>query len=164
MKNVKLLLIIWLTLFSQSLFSQIDLNTLVFSDGKYFYQNKIYTKKNVKEVLITNEKAYKIYNQYKSFRTIGHVGVVGTILVGGYAYVVSQTITGVDTNQTVLVIGVALIFPIGVTMGLYSAGDKRLKKSVEIFNAENRPADMGVLPLELKIGTTQNGVGLVLNF
>lgn len=164
MKNVKLLLIIWTSLFSQTLFCQIELDDLVYADGKFFYQNKIYTKKNVKEVLITNEKSFKVYEQSWTLKALGHGAVVGTALVGGYAFFISETITGVEQHQQIFFVGAAIILPVVLTMTLYSSSNKKLMKSVEVFNVENRKPDLGILPSELKIGNTQNGVGLVLSF
>lgn len=152
---------------SSVVFSQINPDILVKIKGEYYFQDNIYSKKELASVLEVNPSALYVYQEYSDAKRwaniMGIASIVGLtsasiLLIKGN----NKGFNRADFIVTVLggnggiIIGASGILTLGIA-------NRRLKKAVKIFNENNIPP-VGVLPMKLNFQTTENGLGLVLNF
>ena len=99
--------------------------------GEYkFYQNDYPLNWNsIKDIVQSNELAYKEYKKGKKFRVINQIiGSIGGFIVG---YQLGYLIRGGEANLNSLGIGAGITI-VGVSFGIRAV--EHLKKSVDIYN------------------------------
>jgi hypothetical protein len=109
------------------------------------------------EITQSNTEAYNEMKLAKSNYNAGYViGFAGGALVG---WPVGTALAGGDPNWTLAAVGAGLIV---VSIPFSSAYIRHAKKAVSIFNSQLK--QLGLNRIDLKIGCTNHGVGLSINF
>jgi len=171
MKNWNVLLVLTFLFFCQIGTSQINPDLITMTRGKYYYQGEIYfLKRQLVPIYKTNPKAYRAHRNYINTRRAHRVLILasGGALIGlrewrkgrppGCSgchpdFVDFFVTIGVWTGSAVLVVGSGL--------SVYKRSDRALK----VFNEEVLSSTkVGAIPPSINIQTSQNGIGLVLNF
>jgi len=162
MKNVILLLILFFLCFGK--------NILTKSQNRFYFQNNIYSKYEIGELLQVDKEAFETYQNFLLIKDVSKISGYGTLVIGGGGLILMALSPG-DCNDTLctgyilgifgvlgsFITGPIALFTHGISNGL-------LKKSVKVFNKNNSALKTGQLPMELEIKYSRNGVGLVLNF
>ncbi|MDR6299916.1 hypothetical protein [Mesonia maritima] len=115
----------------------------------YFIGNKEVPKREFKNVLSTNEKAYKEFKRGKFYNTTGIiVGTASTVYLG-------ITIGSGEDVETEEYVGGGL----GLLGGLLLiiGGKSLINKSVETYNSS-------LEEVTFQLGATKDGIGLTVNF
>lgn len=161
---------------SSVVFSQINPEVLTFSKGSYYYQNKYYKHNKLSPILEVSPKAHEVYKEYlKDRRKVFALSALSITWAGLGSYLITRDPCNyvdspdecdgvVSTEQFIggiLVLGSAVSAIVCLTK--VKRTKNRLRKSIKIFNEGLSPA-VGVSPIHLNLQTTNNGVGLVLNF
>lgn len=134
---------------------------------KYGYQNKLYTKKQLGEIIYLNPTAYDSYKRYRSLGTVS--GISASVSVFSFAVIgsgVGYSCYG-DGDLCPAFIALGLFGGIATITSAVTFLSSRVRfyKSVRLFNEGIQASQKtGRLPMELNLTYTGNGVGLVLSF
>jgi len=116
---------------------------------------RVLNSEEIRELYADHEEALSKYNGGKTKITIGNIIGLPSAFIFGYQ--LGAGMAGGEINSTVLVVsGVGFLG--GMILSL--SGTSSIKQSVEIYNSEVS----STASLNLKMGFTQNGVGLCLSF
>ena len=174
MKKKVLLLSLLFLFFSKFAFSQINPDVLSYSEGRYYYQNKIYKHNKLAPVLEVNPKAHEVYKEYLSHRRIKSAALAFAMIGGSVLLINGDPCRNADIpeecdlfiSESQVVGGIAILGSVILGIASFSEGSKTnqtIRRSVKIFNnGINSP--VGYSPIELNLQTTNYGIGLVLNF
>ncbi len=161
----------------QNAFSQIDKNVLTKSKGKFYYQDKIYKKKELGEVFKLHEPSLKYYKKHKKAKKVFKIFGISTLVLGGGGLILFS-IDG-PPNQSEgdrcyefcphqglgIYMMIASWFTAASTLISFPVSRKNYKKSIRSFNNYTKSIPkVGGNSLKLNLNYTGNGVGLVLNF
>lgn len=126
--------------------------------GTVFQQHgKNLTPGKLLEITQPNQEAFNEMKLAKSNFNAGYaIGFAGGALVG---WPVGTAFAGGDPNWTLAAIGAGLI---AVSIPFSSAYIRHAKKAVSIFNSQLK--QLGLNRIDLKLGCTNHGFGLSLNF
>lgn len=114
----------------------------------YFLGNKEISRKEFKQILSSNEKAYKEYKSGKIIQTTGTViGAASAIYLG-----VGIGSDNIDT-EGYIVGGLGLVGGLLAIVG----GKSMINKSVKTYNNS-------IKQITFKLDTTAQGIGLTINF
>lgn len=161
----------------QNAFSQIDKNVLTKSEGKFYFQDSVYKKKELGEVFKLDEASLKYYKKHRKAKKVFNFSTISTVVLA-----VGGTILFSDDNggnhgegdkcyefcphQEV---GIVMILASWLTttssiisLGISRKNFKKAKKSFRVYS-ESVPK-LGSHSLELNLNYTGNGLGIVLNF
>ena len=177
MKNLFLLLGFSFLFFQQNGFSQINKNELVKTQGKFYYQNKIYKKSELDKLFILDDTAFKFYNKHRKAKKVFIASGITTLVLAGGGLILIN-IDG-PPNQSEgdrcyefcphQIVGIYMFLassaPALATIISLPISRRNYKKAIKHFNiyAETAP-QIGLNQMELDFNYTGNGVGLVLNF
>ncbi len=130
----------------------------VFGGYKFTQNGKMLKMADVVSALKSNEVAYKLARSAKSNLVISQLlGGAGGFMVG---LPLGAAIGGGKANWTVAGIGAGLII---IAIPVSSGANKKMKKAVEIYNAELEQTSYRFKP-EFKIISNRYGIGLTMNF
>lgn len=145
-------------LFTSLLFSQ----QIKIEDNKFYVNDSLVYKHEVKKILMANPEALNMYNKAKSRQSWG-----GILLATGIGLCVADVAMGLTTeNKTYpTVISVAGVVVAGISIPILSGNRERVAKSIDLYN-ETAPKDKNKLGYnyDMKIITNQNGVGINIRF
>jgi len=144
---------------------------------KYIYGKKIYTRKQLGDILVHDKLAW---NYYKKYQEKERNAKTSGIVAGGFFTITILTSTilpiSVEPNAPSGSSGVEyLVVPFSSTLGGLIAGfiaitsktsaNINFDKSVKYYNGnlENKER-IGMHPMHLNLKYSQDGIGLVLNF
>ncbi|HUH25319.1 MAG TPA: hypothetical protein VLY87_01715 [Flavobacterium sp.] len=130
--------------FSQT---QTDNRPLDISSGYFLGTDKV-SKKEFKQILSTNQKAYKEFKNGKTLQT------TGTIIATASAIYLGTSI-GSDNIETEGYIAGGLGF-IGGFLTMIG-GKSMINKSIKTYNSS-------IKQIDITLGTTTEGIGLTINF
>ena len=103
---------------------------------------------------------FKQYNRGIIDRKIG-MGItgfgIGLFAVGIITFNYENQTNGYDGNPITMLIGIGAVVNTAIGVGLWSRGSKKAKKSKKAMYMTNPNVN-------ISLGTTKNGVGVVLNF
>jgi len=134
-------------------------------NSKYLYQDKIFDKKQLREILMNDQLALNFYEDYESRNSTSKTfGLVS----GGLVIVSVIYLTTADSEGDAYIGFLSALGGLGsiiIAMGTSNSAGRKLDKSIDFFNGnvKNRES-LGVIPIQLNLQNTQNGIGLVLNF
>ena len=141
----------------------------------FFYEKKLYKFQELEDVMIKNSDAYLVYRSALS--TEKHADVfkyitLSSMLVGSVAAIVDPSpeycdLFCISTGQAIGIVAWLIVVPtIGVTgLILRLASNRKKIKALSLYNDTADLSDLQSTPLwNLALGSTKNGVGLVLNF
>jgi len=167
--NLKpVLMLVWMIICFNCIVIEADGQELILKEkNRYRYQSNLYKYGDLKDVLIKSESAYDHYKVYKSSnlkaKIFGYtsLGLIATgVVIGEFMPDTDCSSGGVCSNQVYgILIGLAGIIPgtIGVVYKIKAGKHKR--RSISIFNNKVHNEE-----ISLKIGTSPNGVGIVIIF
>jgi len=172
MKNLNVLFVLIFLFFSQIGNSQINPEVINKIKGKYYYQGQVYKKHQLRHIYKTNPKAYKAHQSFVKVRRIHRVStlVSGGAIVGMIKWNKERYRCTGDCNNYVDFTGIIVPFAVlgGTTVLVISTAIptyKRSGKALKVFNEEVlSTSEVGSIPSYINFQTSQNGIGLVLNF
>lgn len=174
MKIEKLLLLFFFFAFFQSVNAQNDFDELVQERHRFYYQDKMYSRKEIGKIFERKEGANEVFQASKSiYKKANIAGLTSLGLLGiGFGAIINEIINntcGFRSNCPMYV-----IVPVGLIGGCVAGtagiamkidANKKMKKSVQLFNDDLDA--MGMMEdarLELKMKVDFGKVGIVLNF
>jgi len=136
---------------------------------RFLYQGKSFKKKQLREILMNDQLAFNFYEEYESR---SRTSKVFWGMSGGFAIISLAIFASIETEGDLYNnIGIGLISAlgslcsVGAAIGTTVSGEKRLNKSIDFFNGNiKNKENLGVVPMQLNLQSTQNGIGLVLSF
>ena len=174
MKTVKVLLLFFVFTCCQTVNAQNDFDELVQKRHRFSYQGKIYSQKEIGAIFQRKEEANEVFKAsvsiYKKANIAGvtSLGLIG-IGIGGVVHeYIFATCSFATTCPKVAIVAIGLIGgcvagSAGIAMKMDA--NSKMRNSVRLFNEDlDAMGRIGKYPLELNIGNTQNGVGMVLRF
>jgi len=145
-------------LFTGLAFSQ----EIKYEDNKFFVNDTLVYKHEIKKVLAANEEALKLYNKAKTRQSIG-----GILLASGIGLCVADAVMGLTTDnrsypKSLTIAGVVVA---GVSIPVLSGNKKRIEESINTYNASlpEKEKTLGY-NFDVKLITNQNGIGFHINF
>jgi len=131
---------------------------------KYIYDGKEYDFKGLENIFSEYEEPLRLYNQGRSRgKTAKYLALGGLAAMGaGYGFMAVGNDIGDIVSGALLVMGGLLVEAVALGFGI-SAGLK-LKKSRKKFNLEMQRKHGYSSGLSFDIGSTRNGVGVILRF
>ncbi len=177
MKKLILLLSFIILLFQQNGVSQIDKNVLVESQGKFYYQNKVYKKSELGKLFSLDDTTFKFYKKHKRAKNVFIASGITTLALAGGGLILlnldgppnqsegDRCYEFCPHQRVGLVMFLASLPPALATiisMPISRKNYKRTKKSFHIYT-ETAPK-IGANQKELDLNYTGNGIGMVLNF
>ena len=149
--------------------SQINPDVLTYSKGKFYYKNHFYKKKEADKLFMLNEEAFDYYKKYKTARSVTTVTGFGSIVLvaGGIILMESDGcesdlcgIGNIGLFSFLLGIPVAAVSVVSIPITR-----TRFNKSKETLNeALVKSNKVGIIPIEMKLGFSNNGVGVLFSF
>ena len=141
--------------------------------GKYRYLDKIYTRKELPQIIKGHQQSWNYYRQYETIKKDAKVsrivsGVFFAICISQIAKYDIDRFRAPEEQRTGRII--AFSFVVGSGAGLFALGSRisannKLSKSIKYFNGEIKDKELiGFAPLEFNLQYSENGLGLVLNF
>jgi len=180
MKLTKTLIILISFFFCQDLLSQINPDKIIYADGKYMYQGRIYKRSQLKPIIKELKKDETLSKQvYRYNRAKAGKILYGTLAAGIFSTIAYRwafddklynNCRDSDDGCALLyaqILGASAI--VGIALIPYSslskATKKELHKTFEMYNEGviDQPK-IGMTPLQLSVRVTPSGMGLVLNF
>ena len=156
-------------IFIQNEKSQINPNEVTFSKGNYYYQNKLYKKLEADQLFMVNGEAYDAYHSFRDKNKFATgAAITSAILLPAGFFLLLSDGNSVDGFSRGFIGFLAI--PGGIVSGVFAIGSIPLariqfKKSLNLLNdALKDTNDVGSIPLELNLGVTNHGVGLIFNF
>lgn len=125
---------------------------------KYTYKNEPMTLNQLETMLSSNSTAYQYLLKAKSTSPL--ISVLSYAGGGFIGYPIGTLIGGGEPQWTMALIGCGLI---AIVIPISAAAENNLKKAVRYYNNGIVPTPK-TTSMELKMGATQNGIGLVLRF
>jgi hypothetical protein len=145
-------------LFTSLLFSQ----QIKIEDNKFYVNDSLVYKHDVKKILMANQEAFNMYNNAKSRQSWG-----GILLATGIGLCVADAAMGLTTeNKTYpTAISLAGLVVAGIAIPILRGNRERVAKSIDLYN-ETSPKEKNKLGYnyDMKIITNQNGVGVNIRF
>lgn len=144
-----------MTTFSQN--STDSINKVLLKDGvRYEQAGKLLNSYDFKKIFSTNKTSLKYFRNAQTLGGFANVfGYAGGFCIG---YPVGYALAGGQMNWSVFATGcgfILLAIPISV------AGNNKLKMAIDTYNGNLKP-ETGSNQLDVKLGFTQNGIGLTL--
>jgi len=176
--KVLILPLVFTFLFSfQDAFSQIDKNVLIKSKGKFYYQNKIYKKKELGKLFVLDKASFNYYQKHKKAKKIFNISGISTLVLAAGGSILFSIDGGGNHSEGDKCYELCPHQGLGIYMMIGSwfttapsiislaISRKNYKKSIKSFHnyTESIP-ELGNNRPELNFNYTGNGVGLVLNF
>jgi len=179
MKFTKPFILFLSFLFCKDLIGQINPDKIIYADGKYMYQGRIYKRSQLKPIIkeLEMDKAlsyqFRRYKRAKAGKIFFGTLAAGTISTIAYRWAFQDKLYSnckdSDDGCVLLyfqIIGASAI--VGVSFIPYGALSKATKKELhkifEMYNEEVDQPKVGRTSPQLNIGITSNGLGMVLNF
>ena len=141
--------------------------------GRYRYQSKIYTKKELRHIIEKDKLAWNYYRHYERTKKNSKIGRI----TGGTLFILSiiqfsnwniDEFKAPDEKKKARRLVILSLGSCGVGIFALServSSNKFLNKSIDSFNRNlNNKQSLGITPIQLNLQSTQNGIGLVLNF
>jgi len=141
--------------------------------GKNFiYQNKVFTKDQLSNIIVQVPAATKFYNTYQIKKRNSKIGYVvsGGFAIMSYGYfrkalneqhdpeTIRALLTSIFCGASSLIVSV-------ISTANIVVGNNKFHQSIQTFNENvHNTENLGKIPLELNLQYSQNGLGLVLNF
>ncbi len=125
---------------------------------KYTYKNEPMTIQQLESMLSTNSTAHQYLLKAKSTSPL--ISVLSYAGGGFIGYPIGTMLGGGEPQWTMALIGCGLI---AIALPITAAAENNLKKAVRYYNNGIAPAPK-TTSMELKMGATQNGIGVVLRF
>lgn len=133
-----------------------------YEDNKFFVNDSLVYKHQIKGVLAANTEALALYNKAKKRQTFG-----GILLATGIGLCVADAAMGLTTDNRSYpkALTVAGVVVAGISIPLLSGNKKRVQESVDLYNASlpKKEKTLGY-NFDVKLITNQNGLGLNLTF
>ena len=155
--------VLFCLILSLSVFSQSNNDSIqrVKSAGGYQYEQfgHTLTLENMTDVMKSNPLATKYIKSAK-----GSIGIATVLGYGGgflIGYPIGTAIAGGKANWTMAIIGCGLVI---ITIPIVSSANKNIKMAVDTFNKDKKVTSNIHSDYDLKLGFTQNGLGLIVRF
>lgn len=133
-----------------------------YEDNKFFVNDTLVYKHQIKNVLSANSEALSLYNKAKTRQSIG-----GILLASGIGLCVADAVMGLTTDNRTYpkALTVAGVVVAGISIPILSGNKKRVQESVDLYNASlpKKEKTLGY-NFDVKLITNQNGVGFNLTF
>lgn len=150
-----ILCICTMTAFSQN--STDSIKKVQFSNGfRYQQAGRLLNPYDFRQLLSKDKTSDKYYRNAQTLGGFANAfGYTGGFCIG---YPIGQAIAGNQMNWSLFSLGcgfVLLAIPISI------AGNQKLKMAIDTYNGNLKPRT-GLNQLDVKVGSTQNGIGLTL--
>lgn len=133
-----------------------------YEDNKFFVNDSLVYKHEIKKILAANEDALKLYNKAKTRQSIG-----GILLASGLGLCVADAVMGLTTDNRSYpkALTVAGVVVAGISIPILSGNKKRIEESINTYNAAlpEKEKTLGY-NFDVKLITNQNGIGFHINF
>ncbi len=130
-----------------------------FSSFNYFYNGEQIKSSQVLEVLEVNTEAYDKFKSASEAYVFANIfGVAGIILV---AVPAGMSIAGYESNWSMAWAGAGFII---VSIPLFHKYNKSTIKALELYNGSLPQNINSSYKPQLKLGATQNGIGINITF
>jgi len=130
----------------------------VFGGYKFSRNGEKLSQKDVMEILKMNTQTAELAQAAQTNFTVGNIlGFAGGFLVG---WPLGSAIRGDEPNWTLAAVGAGLI---GLSIPFTSAGNKKLKKALDLYNKSFQKSSYKFRP-QYSISTNGNGIALVISF
>lgn len=124
-----------------------------------YHDGEVLNIAQLSKIIKTNTEAYNQFCKAKVMSDFGIVfGSIGGFFIG---WPIGGVLVGAPFNWKIFAIGVGFI---SICVPLCVVADGKIKKSVEIYNADINAKKPISRSYELKLGTTSDGMGIVLQF
>ncbi len=147
---------------------QSSAQTIEINKGTYIYEKNYYKFKELGHILEHNDEAYTYFlRSEKLKKNLKVTGIFsGTFLVGGTVLLAQDRETE-DFLPSGTLIGGVLCYVVSITTGIITlafAADMNYKQKLAIESFNEGKSLGHNKPIKLQLGSTTNGVGLVLSF
>lgn len=137
---------------------ELEMNSKSFSK-EYYYQGKEVSKQRFALILSSYPQSKKLWYAAETNSVIGSLSILATPIVAG-VIATKKTVLGhtiFDEDKFVIITGGGALLGLIISM----TAVKQRKKAINLYNGYSRAKKKHITP---SIGTTQNGVGLILSF
>jgi hypothetical protein len=148
--------------------NQISAQDLIIKEGRsYTYQSQLFKYEELKDVLINSAPAYLHYEKYKSARKKAKIfgyTTLGIMATGVYYGTIKKETDcssgGICPNKVIgVLIGLTAVLPGTIAIVYSIKAYNHRKKSINTFNNHSLKEEVSI-----KLGATNNGIGMVVNF
>lgn len=158
---MKHIIILLLLSFSSGLFAQQIVSVKDNGKAPYTYAGERLDMRGLGVILEPNQEAYDLYKRAKG------TNVTANILAGGGGFLLGYQLgnalsknNGQEFNAAIFGVGVLIA---GTGIAISSGANKRMVQAVELYNRDF-PRQDNTAAVSLQLGTTTDGVGLVVRF
>lgn len=132
-------------------------DTIQYTGNKYTLNNQVLTLDKMTKMMENNTVATQYLKSAKGTSGLANIlAYAGGFLIG---YPLGTAIGGGKPNWTLLAVGCGLIV---IDIPIVSSANKNLKKAVNAYNHGEKLSR--VEKYDIRLGMTQNGIGLALRF
>lgn len=164
MKIKYYLLLTFFIFFGKNVLAQTTADSIIqCKQFRFCYQNKIYSKGELGQILEINPMAYKAYRNSKTYTRVSFIS--GIIVLPCYFSSVSiSDDSGRAAGRGQIFLASVGVLAAGTSLVTFFVSRTKFWKSIRLFNQGIQENKLGKLPLELNLKYTGTGVGVILNF
>jgi hypothetical protein len=125
----------------------------------YVQAGEILTFEKMQYVMRNNQDAISCLNNAKGSSGFASVlGYAGGFLIG---YPIGTALGGGQANWTMALIGCGIVL---VAIPIASGANANIRKAIDLYNKDRSVSNTLFNDYDLKLGVTQDGIGLILKF